>query len=118
MGNGGALDAKGSVTPGMEGISGGRERAEVTAIQARLSAMLCFILLMQMNGLLWSRFEKVFAGSQRTGDCCPFIYKKEPLGSPRPSFALNIPFIVLRAQNNSPARTQYGRHRQRWIAPL
>lgn len=54
MGNGGALDVKGSVTPGMEGISGGRERAEVTAIQARLSAMLCFILWIQISDLLWS----------------------------------------------------------------
>ena len=56
MGNGGALNAKGSVTPGMDGISGGRERAEVTAIQARLSAMLCFILPTQINGLMWSGF--------------------------------------------------------------
>ena len=69
MGNGGALDANGSVTPGMEGISGGRERAEVTAIQTRLSVRLCFMLPMGANVLSWSWLDQIFAATQRTGDC-------------------------------------------------
>ena len=44
MGSGGALDVKGSVTPGIDGIKGGRDKAEVSAVRLVMTVMLCFIM--------------------------------------------------------------------------
>ena len=49
MGSGGALDVKGSVTPGIDGIKGGRERAEVSAVRLARTVVLCFMMQYRPN---------------------------------------------------------------------
>ena len=45
IGKGGAFVVSGSVTPGMEGIRGGRERAEVSAKQLVRTEIVCFMMI-------------------------------------------------------------------------
>jgi hypothetical protein len=54
IGKGGALVVKGSVTPGMDGIRGGKERHSPAAIKDAIEAKEYFILM--------RRFERDFVG--------------------------------------------------------
>ena len=51
IGSGGAFDVRGSVTPGMDGMSGGRDRADANATRLATNVMLCCILTDASKGM-------------------------------------------------------------------